>query len=279
MRLNTGRSGNVEDRRGMGGIAVGGGLGAVVLALVAMFLGVDPGALGGGGAAPDQNAPAQAPPENDPAADTISRVLRSTELTWEKIFQQMGRQYQDPRLVLYSGGSQSGCGFAQSAVGPFYCPRDERVYIDLSFYHELHDRFGAPGQFAEAYVLAHEVGHHVQNQLGIAQQVEQAQRAAGSEAEANQYSVRLELQADCFAGVWAYHANQAGEIQIDQTDVQGAITAATAIGDDRLQQEAQGRVVPDSFTHGSSEQRVRWFSRGLQSGDMNQCDTFATRAI
>ena len=263
----------------MGGMAVGGGLGAVVLALVAMFLGVDPGSLGGGGAAPDQNAPAQAPPENDPAADTISRVLRSTELTWQKIFQGMGRQYQDPRLVLYSRASQSGCGFAQAAVGPFYCPRDERVYIDLSFYHELHDRFGAPGQFAEAYVLAHEVGHHVQNQLGIAQQVEQAQRAAGSEAEANQYSVRLELQADCFAGVWAHHANQNGEIQIDQSDVQGAIAAATAIGDDRLQKEAQGYVVPDSFTHGSSEQRVRWFTRGLQSGDVNQCDTFATRAI
>ena len=280
MRLNTGRSSNVEDRRGMGGMAIGGGLGAVVLALVAMFLGVDPGALGGGGgAAPDQNAPAQAPPENDPAADTISRVLRSTELTWEKLFQQMGRQYQDPRLALYSGGTQSGCGFAQAAVGPFYCPRDEKVYIDLSFYHELHDRFGAPGQFAEAYVLAHEVGHHVQNQLGIAQQVEQAQRAAGSEAEANSYSVRLELQADCFAGVWAYHANQAHEIEIDQSDVAGAIAAATAIGDDRLQQEAQGRVVPDSFTHGSSEQRVRWFSRGLQSGDVNQCDTFASRSI
>ena len=279
MRLNTGRSSNVEDRRGMGGMAVGGGLGAVVLALVAMFLGVDPGALGGGGASPDQNTPAQAPPANDPLADSVSRVLRSTELTWERIFQQMGRPYHDPRLVLFSGASQSGCGFAQAAMGPFYCPRDERVYIDLSFYRELHERFGAPGQFAEAYVLAHEVGHHVQNQLGIAQQVEQAQRSSGSEAEANSYSVRLELQADCFAGVWAYHANQAGEIQIDQGDVRGAIAAASAIGDDRLQKESQGYVVPDSFTHGSSEQRVTWFSRGLQSGDVNQCDTFASRSL
>ena len=280
MRLNTGRSSNVEDRRGMGGLAVGGGLGAVVLALVAAFLGVDPGALGGGGAAPDQNAPSgQAPPQNDPLADTVSRVLKSTEQTWQQVFQGMGRQYQDPRLVLFSGASQSGCGFAQAAMGPFYCPRDQRVYIDLSFYRELHERFGAPGQFAEAYVLAHEVGHHVQNLLGIAQQAEAAQRAAGSEAEANAYSVRLELQADCFAGVWAYHANQAGEIQLEEGDVEGALAAASAIGDDRLQKESQGYVVPDSFTHGSSEQRVRWFSRGLRSGDVNQCDTFAARSI
>jgi predicted metalloprotease len=271
MRLNTGRSSNVEDRRGMGGMAVGGGLGAVVLALVAMFLGVDPGALGGGGAAPpDQNTPAQAPPENDPTADTVSQVLRNTEVTWEKIFQQMGRQYHDPRLVLFSGGSQSACGFAQSAMGPFYCPRDEKVYIDLSFYRELHERFGAPGQFAEAYVLAHEVGHHVQNQLGIAQQAEQAQRASGSQAEANSYSVRLELQADCFAGVWAFHARQAGTLELDPGEVEGALAAASAIGDDRLQKEGQGYVVPDSFTHGTSEQRVRWFSRGLQTGDVQQ---------
>lgn len=283
MRLNTGRSSNVEDRRGRGGMMVGGGLGAVVLAIVAMFLGVDPGAIGGG-AAPDPTAPGQgpsgqAPSADDATADTVSQVLRSTEITWQRNFQQLGRQYTEPGLVLFSGSDQSGCGFAQAAMGPFYCPRDQKVYIDLSFFRELHERFGAPGQFAEAYVIAHEVGHHVQNELGIAQQVEQAQQSSGSRAEANTYSVRLELQADCFAGVWAAQARQRGELEISQAEVEGAIAAATAIGDDRLQQESQGRVVPDSFTHGSSEQRVRWFTRGLQSGDMNQCDTFAARSI
>lgn len=283
MRLNTGRSSNVEDRRGRGGMMVGGGLGAVVLAIVAMFLGVDPGAIGGG-AAPDPTAPGQgpsgqAPSADDATADTVSQVLRSTEITWQRNFQQLGRQYTEPGLVLFSGSDQSGCGFAQAAMGPFYCPRDQKVYIDLSFFRELHERFGAPGQFAEAYVIAHEVGHHVQNELGIAQQVEQAQQASGSRAEANTYSVRLELQADCFAGVWAAQARQRGELEISQAEVEGAIAAATAIGDDRLQQESQGRVIPDSFTHGSSEQRVRWFTRGLQTGDMNQCDTFAARSI
>lgn len=281
MRLNTGRSSNVEDRRGMGGMAVGGGIGAVVLALVAMLLGVDPGAIGGGGgAAPDQSAPnGQAPPADDAAADTISQVLRSTEVTWERNFQQLGRQYEEPRLVLFSGAAQSACGFAQSAMGPFYCPPDQRVYIDLTFFRELHERFGAPGQFAEAYVVAHEVGHHVQHLLGIAQQVDEAQRGAGSRAEANQYSVRLELQADCFAGVWAANARQRGELEISESEVEGAIAAASAIGDDRLQQESQGHVVPDSFTHGSSAQRVRWFTRGLQTGDMQQCDTFAAQSV
>jgi len=279
MRLNTGRSSNVEDRRGMGGMAMGGGIGAVVLALVAMFLGVNPSDVGIGGGAPADQAPAGAPPENDAAADTISRVLRSTELTWEQVFQGMGRQYTDPHLALFSGSTQSACGYAQSAMGPFYCPRDQKVYIDLSFYRELHERFGAPGQFAEAYVIAHEVGHHVQNELGISQQVEEAQRASGSRAEANAYSVRLELQADCLAGVWAQHAGQQGFITIEPGDVEGAIAAATAIGDDRLQKQAQGYVVPDSFTHGTSEQRVRWFTRGLQSGDLRQCDTFQAASL
>ncbi|HEV7590186.1 MAG TPA: neutral zinc metallopeptidase [Longimicrobium sp.] len=276
MRLNVGRSSNVEDRRGMGGMAMGGGLGAVVLALVAMFLGVNPSDVGvGSGAAPaDQQAPGQAPPANDPAADTVRMVLRSTELAWQDIFRAMGRQYQDPHLVLFSGGDRSACGFAQAAMGPFYCPRDQTVYIDLTFYRELHERFGARGQFAEAYVIAHEVGHHVQNQLGISQQVQEAEQAAGSRAEANGYSVRLELQADCFAGIWAKHANQAGTLQLEPGDVESAISAATAIGDDRLQQEAQGYVVPDSFTHGTSAQRVAWFQRGLQGGDLRQCDTF-----
>jgi uncharacterized protein len=283
MRLNAGRSSNVEDRRGMGGMAVGGGLGAVVLALVAMFLGVDPSDVGvGGGAAPpaNQGAPGQtAPPADDPASDTVRMVLKSTELAWQEIFRGLGRPYQDPTLVLFSGGDRSACGFAQAAMGPFYCPRDQKVYIDLTFYRELHERFGAQGQFAEAYVIAHEVGHHVQNQLGISQQVEAAERAAGSRAEANGYSVRLELQADCFAGIWANHANQAGSLTLEPGDVESAISAATAIGDDRLQQEAQGYVVPDSFTHGSSAQRVRWFRRGLEGGDVRQCDTFEAATL
>ena len=282
MRLNTGRSSNVEDRRGMsgGGMAMGGGIGAVVLALVAMFLGVNPADVGvGGGGAPADQAPAGAPPADDPTADTVSQVLKSTEATWNQVFQGLGRQYTEPHLVLFSGSYQSACGFAQSAMGPFYCPRDQKVYIDLSFYRELHERFGAQGQFAEAYVIAHEVGHHVQNELGIAQQVEEAQRAAGSRAEANGYSVRLELQADCLAGVWAQHARQQGTLVLEEGDVESALAAASAIGDDRLQQEAQGRVVPDSFTHGSSEQRVRWFSRGLQSGDLRQCDTFQAASL
>ncbi|MFL5541524.1 MAG: neutral zinc metallopeptidase [Longimicrobiaceae bacterium] len=280
MRLNTGRSSNVEDRRGMGGMAMGGGLGAVVLALVAMFLGVDPGAIGGGGGAPaDQQAPAGAPPENDPAADTVSRVLHSTEQTWQQVFQSMGRQYHEPHLVLFTGGDRSACGFAQAAMGPFYCPLDQKVYIDLSFYRELHERFGAQGQFAEAYVIAHEVGHHVQNELGISQQVQEAEQAAGSREEANKYSVRLELQADCFAGVWAYHANREGTLVLEPGDVESAVSAATAIGDDRLQKEAQGYVVPDSFTHGTSAQRVRWLQRGLQTGDLRQCDTFEATSL
>ena len=282
MRLNTGRSSNVEDRRGMsgGGMAMGGGIGAVVLALVAMFLGVNPADVGvGGGGAPADQAPAGAPPADDARADTVSRVLKSTEQTWNQVFQGLGRQYTEPHLVLFTNVQQSACGLGQAAMGPFYCPRDQKVYIDLSFYRELHERFGAQGQFAEAYVIAHEVGHHVQNELGIAQQVEEAQRAAGSRAEANGYSVRLELQADCLAGVWAQHARQQGTLVLEEGDVESALAAASAIGDDRLQQEAQGRVVPDSFTHGSSEQRVRWFSRGLQSGDLRQCDTFQASAV
>jgi len=285
MRLNTGRSSNVEDRRGMGGMAMGGGLGAVVLALVAMLLGVNPSDVGVGGGADPQSqqapggAPGQAAPANDPVSDTVRMVLRSTETAWQSVFQRMGKQYHDPGLVIYSGGDRSACGFAQSAMGPFYCPRDQKVYIDLSFYRELHERFAAKGQFAEAYVLAHEVGHHVQNELGISQQVQQAEQAAGSEAEANEYSKRLELQADCLAGVWAYTAKQEGSLILEPGDVEGAIDAATAIGDDRLQQESQGYVVPDSFTHGSSAQRVRWFQRGLEGGDLRQCDTFQAASL
>ena len=201
-------------------------------------------------------------------------MLASTEQTWGSIFQKMGQQYRAPTLVLFSGATNTACGLGQSAMGPFYCPNDGKVYIDLSFYRELDERFHAPGEFAKSYVLAHEVGHHVQNLLGVSEQVQRAEQSASSKEEANSYSVKLELQADCLAGVWAAEAKQRGELVIDHADVQTALNAATAIGDDKLQQETQGRVVPESFTHGSSAQRVQWFSRGLQSGDLRQCDTF-----
>ncbi|HET7228682.1 MAG TPA: neutral zinc metallopeptidase [Longimicrobium sp.] len=277
MRINTGPSSNVEDRRGMGGLALGGGgLGALVLGLLYMLLGGDPsgGGNGGGTTVPGASPPSRQVPADDAEGRFASSVLASTEKTWTSIFQQMGQQYEPPRLVLFDGSTSTACGFGQSAMGPFYCPRDSRVYIDLSFYRELEQRFNAPGDFAKAYVLAHEVGHHVQNLTGVSEQVQRAEQAASSKEEANAYSVRLELQADCLAGVWANQARQRGEIEIDQGDVQTALNAATAIGDDKLQEQAEGRVRPESFTHGSSAQRVEWFSRGLQSGDMKQCDTF-----
>jgi predicted metalloprotease len=274
MRLNTGGSRNVEDRRGMGGMAAGGGLGALVLGLLYMLLGGNPDPNGGGVPMPGGSPTTQQTPADDAEAQFASQVLASTEHTWTGVFQRMGRTYQEPTLVLFSGSTSTACGYGQSAMGPFYCPNDSKVYIDLSFYRELEQRFHAPGEFAKSYVLAHEVGHHVQNLLGVSEQVQRAEQAASSKEEANSYSVRLELQADCLAGVWASEARQRGELEINQADVQTALNAATAIGDDKLQQESQGRVVPESFTHGSSAQRVEWFSRGLQSGDLRQCDTF-----
>ncbi len=264
-------SGNVEDRRGMGGMAVGGGLGAVVIALVAMLFGVDPGVLGGGGGAPADQGPAPAPPADDSTSVFVSRVLKDTEDTWNAEFaRRFNRDYEEPRLVLFSNAVQSGCGFAQAAMGPFYCPLDHKVYIDLSFFHDLERRFGAPGDFAQAYVIAHEVGHHVQTLLGISQQVDQERRARSQE-EGNQLSVMQELQADCFAGVWGFHTPN---FDLEPGEVREALDAASAIGDDRLQRQSQGYVVPESFTHGSSEQRMRWFNRGFQGGDPEQCDTF-----
>jgi hypothetical protein len=274
MRLNTGESSNVEDRRGMGGIAAGGGVGAIIIGLLYMLLGGNPSDVPQGQPAPDGNAGAPAG-QNDATRHFVAQVLSSTEQTWGGIFQQAGRQYQDPRLVMYSGAYPSACGLGQAAMGPFYCPRDEKVYLDASFFEEMEQRFHAGGQFADAYVIAHEVGHHVQNLMGISQQVERAQQAASSRSEANQYSVLLELQADCFAGVWAHQAQQRGELQLEPGDVENALNAANAIGDDKLQQEAQGRVVPDSFTHGSAEQRKRWFMTGYQSGSVQACNTFA----
>lgn len=281
MRWQMGRrSDNVEDRRG-GGMApvVGGGLGAIVLALIAMFLGIDPSIILDSGI-PQQTSPSgtrQNSSEEDQMKDFVSVVLADTEDVWTEQFRQMGRQYVAPKLVLFSGSVDSACGYAKAAMGPFYCPRDQKVYIDLSFYRELKNRHDAPGDFAQAYVLAHEVGHHVQTLLGISQQVDSTRRRV-SEAQGNQLSVRLELQADCLAGVWANQAQQKRQI-LEQGDIEEALNAASQIGDDRLQSQAKGYVVPDSFTHGSSAQRVRWFTRGIESGDMNQCNTFATKAL
>lgn len=291
MRMDDQReSDNLEDRRGSnyggggGGLRLGGGrlgLGTIAIALVASyFLGINPltvlSMLSGGGGMPtiEQSAPppAHKPPANDETAIFVSKVLASTEDTWNEVFRASGRQYEEPKLVLFSGVTPTACGTGQSAMGPFYCPGDQKVYIDLTFFRELKSRFKAPGEFAQAYVVAHEVAHHVQNQLGIADKVSQARQRA-SKAEANALSVRMELQADCLAGVWGKHTDTMKGV-LEPGDLEAALNAASAIGDDRLQQQTQGRIVPESFTHGSSEQRVRWFKRGFESGDMNQCNTF-----
>lgn len=275
MRWQSGRrSTNVQDRRGIRPGLVGGGIGAVVLTIIALLLGVDPGAItqGDPGVAPGAETGPAGPRPDDELADMVSVVLADTEDTWNPIFAEAGRDYQEPVLVLFDGAVQSACGFAQAAVGPFYCPTDHKLYIDLSFYRDLRNRLGAPGDFAQAYVIAHEVGHHVQTLLGITQQVS-ARRQQLSAAEGNALSVRVELQADCFAGVWANRAHRARRI-LEEGDVEEGLNAAAAIGDDRLQRQSQGRVVPESFTHGSSAQRVRWFRAGLESGDPETCDTF-----
>jgi predicted metalloprotease len=281
VRWREGRqSDNVEDRRGMGGkgLAVG-GIGSVVILVVALLLGVDPRTLlnggGGGDTGPGTQSTRRVNPEEDELKAFSSSVLASTEDTWTDVFRQSGQQYRPPKLVLFTGQVQSPCGLSSAAVGPFYCPGDQKVYIDLSFYRELKTRFRAPGDFAQAYVIAHEVGHHIQNLLGTMDKVD-AMRGRGSEREANALSVRLELQADFYAGVWAHYAEKKG--LLESGDIEEALTAATAIGDDRLQKESQGYVVPDSFTHGTSEQRMRWFRRGFETGDIRQGDTFNTRS-
>ena len=283
MRLDDGReSSNVEDRRGFGAVSGGAGkigIGTIVIALVAMYFGVDPSViLNGAGTAVDPTVQQTQQP-TDPAEDSkvkfVSTILADTEDTWKMLFQQIGKQYEEPKLVLFTRATPTACGTGQSAMGPFYCPTDRKVYIDLAFYKDLQDRFHAPGEFAQAYVIAHEVGHHVQNLLGISNKVQQLRQSSRSEAKSNVLSVKLELQADCFAGVWAFHANQARSI-LESGDIEAGLNAASAIGDDRLQTQAQGYAVPESFTHGSSAQRVEWFKRGLAQGDMQQCDTFAS---
>jgi hypothetical protein len=281
MRFDHGReSDNVEDRRGsfpVGGRSIG--IGTVILALVAMYFGVDPSLiLPEGGPVPQaQQTPAQRPPADDPMARFVSMVLADTEDTWTEVFAASGKRYQLPKLVLFSGAVGSACGMGEAAMGPFYCPADHKVYIDLEFYRDLQQRFRAPGDFAQAYVIAHEVGHHVQNLLGISEKVMRLQQRVG-QRQANELSVRLELQADCFAGVWAHKADRARQV-LEQGDVEEGLDAAAAIGDDRLQKQGRGYVAPESFTHGSSAQRVRWFKRGLASGDMRQCDTFAAEQL
>jgi predicted metalloprotease len=278
MRWTAGRrSQNVEDRRGMNvPLVAGGGIGTVVLLLLALFFGFDPGMVlqtesPGPGPGPAIDSPA-ASGGHDEMRDFVSVVLADTEDTWHELFRRMNREYRDPTLVLFTNQVESACGIAGAAVGPFYCPGDQQLYLDLGFFRALRERFGAPGDFAQAYVIAHEVGHHVQTLLGISRQVAAARQGA-SAAEGNALSVRQELQADCFAGLWAHHAQQARQI-LDEGDLEEALAAAAAIGDDRLQRGAQGRVAPESFTHGTSAQRTRWFRRGFESGDVRQCDTF-----
>jgi predicted metalloprotease len=290
------RSENIEDRRGDGGFSTGtrggmrfpiggragglGGLGLVALVLLGLFFGVDPSVLlNGGSGTPSSYVPSspeprttRAPGAPDEAREFVSVVLADTEDTWRALFQQMGRTYQEPTLVLFSGLVDSGCGVAQSASGPFYCPRDHKLYLDTSFFDEMSRRFGASGDFAQAYVVAHEVGHHVQNLLGILPRVEAMQQQV-DRTDANRIQVMVELQADCFAGIWANHAERSRHI-LESGDIEEGLNAAAAIGDDRLQKQAQGYVVPDAFTHGSSAQRVRWFKRGLEQGDPAACDTF-----
>ncbi len=282
-------SSNVEDARdsgGGGGFSIGGGglsIGAIVIALIGgAIFGINPltilGMLSGGGGAPvQQQAPAHAPPADDRGAKFVSVVLADTEDVWGKLFQAGGATYHAPKLVLFRGATGTACGTGQSAMGPFYCPADKKVYIDLAFYDTLRARLGAPGEFAQAYVIAHEVGHHVQDELGITSKA-QAARERGSQAQSNAVSVRVELQADCYAGVWAHHSQQ-GKKWLDPGDIESAMNAAAKIGDDALQKSSGRSIVPESFTHGSSAQRQRWFMTGYQGGSVKACDTFSSNAL
>lgn len=315
MELDGQESSNIEDRRGEGGFGGGfggggfgggyggggfgpgggfglpiplplfrGGFGVIAFIILMVVMNGGGGGFldsvtGGDASVPAQTRSATRTTSNDPETQFVARVLKSTEDVWGEQFQQLGRRYVQPRLVLYRGQTATQCGRGDAAMGPFYCPPDQRVYIDLSFFDELASRFHSPGQFPQAYVVAHEVGHHVQNLLGISGKVQQM-TGQMSKRDANGLSVRVELQADCFAGVWAYHAqNDQGRLKLGDQDVEQAVAAATAIGDDALQRQARGRVVPDSFTHGTSDQRVRWLTRGLQTGDIRSCDTFKAQQL
>jgi uncharacterized protein len=277
------QSENVEDRRGErsrgGGVVLGGGLGTLVIVIIVMLMGGDPRALLDmvGQAGPTQSGQVAPSPQDEKLKEMVGVVLADTEEVWEEEFRKMGKTYERPKLVLFSGGVRSGCGFADAQVGPFYCPADRTIYVDLSFYRELSERFGASGDFAQAYVIAHEVGHHVQKLLGISDQIQQA-RSGVSESEGNALSVRLELQADFLAGLWARKGQEKFRF-LESGDLEEALNAANAIGDDTLQKHAQGRVVPDSFTHGTSAQRVKWFRKGYETGDIRQSDTFRTRDL
>ncbi|MES9944670.1 MAG: neutral zinc metallopeptidase [Candidatus Thiodiazotropha sp.] len=299
------KSDNIEDRRSMraptrmGGLGGGGGgllnllpavfklfgfKGGVVAVLAigayALMSGNLGSMLGGGGQdnlSEYEGGPVKQSAEEKTLVDFVSVVLGDTEETWHQLFKQMGGQYEEPNLVLFRGATKTACGFGQAAMGPFYCPGDHKVYIDLSFYSDLKNRFKAPGDFAQAYVIAHEVGHHVQTLLGISQKVQKAKRSL-SEVEGNKLSVRQELQADCFAGIWAYHAKHSRQL-LESGDIDEGLNAASAIGDDRLQKQSQGYVSPDSFTHGSSAQRVKWFKTGFKGGDLQQCDTFSAKSL
>lgn len=270
------RSSNIEDRRGAltGTRLMGGGIGTIALILVAMYFGIDPTFLLEGMQSASSSRPTSAQVSGDDSlAEMVSVVVADTEDVWNAIFAANGQRYREPTLVMFTGSVRSACGLGQAAMGPFYCPADQKAYIDLSFYDTMRRRLGAPGDFAQAYVIAHEVGHHVQNLLGISGQVRELQQRRG-QVEANQLSVRLELQADCFAGVWANRADKASGF-LEAGDVEEALNAASAIGDDQLQRQGQGHVVPESFTHGTSAQRQRWFRTGLSSGDPDSCDTFS----
>ena len=285
MRWKSGRrSTNIEDRRGQRNRSglLGGGIGTIVLILVALYFGVDPTFLIEGMQSSSVPSSAGTRPSaedlsDDPLADMIAVVMADTEDVWHELFADLGRRYDEPTLVLFTGATRSACGMGQAAMGPFYCPADQKAYIDLSFYEELRTRFRAPGDFAQAYVIAHEVGHHVQNLLGISGEVHRRKQRMSKE-EGNRLSVRLELQADCLAGVWAHRADRARGI-LEAGDVEEALNAASAIGDDRLQKQSRGTVVPESFTHGTSAQRQRWFQAGLASGDPDSCDTFGAGNI
>ena len=277
------RSSNIEDRRGMrprGGL-IGGGIGSILLIIAALYFGVDPSFLIEGMQSSNVSTSGTQPTtddlRNDPLADMIAVVIADTEDVWVELFANQGRRYEQPTLVLFTGSTRSACGLGQAAMGPFYCPADKKAYIDLGFYEEMRTRFRAPGDFAQAYVIAHEIGHHVQNLLGVSNKVRQMQARAGK-AEGNQLSVRLELQADCLAGVWANRADKARGI-LESGDIEEALNAASAIGDDRLQKQSRGTVVPESFTHGTSTQRQHWFRTGLQSGDPDSCDTFSVASL